>query len=392
MAQAARADAILLVVPAQVLRSVVTALAPSLGKGTPLVACAKGIEHGTHKFMSEIIAECAPSAVAGILSGPSFAADVARGLPTAVTVAAADEATATALAHAIGSGTFRPYHSTDVRGVELGGATKNVLAIAAGIVTGRGLGASALAALTTRGFAELTRFGTRLWRAHRNHDGPVRPRRSHPHLLDAAVAQLLLRRRARQGRSGSTAAPASWRKACSPRRCCWRWRAPRTWRCRSRQAVAAVLAEKLSVDEAIESLMTRPFKAEYFIEETSGLLADEIGARCLVVGQQVKKGAKGEAWSGVRNHTAKLNLMKMKKGDRGFFYHSNIGKEVVGIVEIIREHYHDPTAEDGTPWVVVDVKAVAAHAEAGDARRHQGRAEAEGDGAARSSRACRCSR
>ena len=75
--------------------------------------------------------------------------------------------------------------------------------------------------------------------------------------------------------------------------------------------------------------------------------------------QQVKKGAKGEAWSGVRNHTAKLNLMKMKKGDRAFFYHSNIGKEAVGIVEIVREAYPDPTAEAGSPWVVVDVKAVA---------------------------------
>jgi predicted RNA-binding protein with PUA-like domain len=74
--------------------------------------------------------------------------------------------------------------------------------------------------------------------------------------------------------------------------------------------------------------------------------------------QQAAKGAKGEAWSGVRNHTAKLNLMKMKKGDRGFFYHSNIGKEVVGIVEIIRDHYPDPTAEAGDPWVVVDVKAL----------------------------------
>jgi predicted RNA-binding protein with PUA-like domain len=74
--------------------------------------------------------------------------------------------------------------------------------------------------------------------------------------------------------------------------------------------------------------------------------------------QQVKKGAKGEPWTGVRNHSAKLNLMKMKKGDRAFFYHSNIGKEVVGIVEIIREYYHDPTADEGTPWVVVDVKAV----------------------------------
>jgi predicted RNA-binding protein with PUA-like domain len=74
--------------------------------------------------------------------------------------------------------------------------------------------------------------------------------------------------------------------------------------------------------------------------------------------QQVKKGAKGEAWSGVRNHQAKLNLMKMKKGDRAFFYHSNVGKEIVGILEVIREHYPDPTAKAGDPWVVVDVKAL----------------------------------
>jgi predicted RNA-binding protein with PUA-like domain len=74
--------------------------------------------------------------------------------------------------------------------------------------------------------------------------------------------------------------------------------------------------------------------------------------------QQVKKGAKGEAWTGVRNHTAKLNLMKMKKGDRAFFYHSNVGKEIVGILEIIREHFPDPTAEAGSPWVVVQVKAL----------------------------------
>jgi predicted RNA-binding protein with PUA-like domain len=74
--------------------------------------------------------------------------------------------------------------------------------------------------------------------------------------------------------------------------------------------------------------------------------------------QQVKKGAKGEAWTGVRNHTAKLNLMKMKKGDRAFFYHSNVGKEIVGILEIIREHFPDPSAEAGSPWVVVQVKAL----------------------------------
>jgi len=159
IADAARAQAILLVVPAQAVRSAAKALAPLLAKGTPIIVCAKGIERGTRKFMTEIIAECAPEAAAAILSGPSFAADVARGMPTAVTLAAGDVALAAALAQALGSAAFRPYHSTDVRGVEIGGAAKNVLAIAAGVVNGRGLGASALAALTTRGFAELVRFG-----------------------------------------------------------------------------------------------------------------------------------------------------------------------------------------------------------------------------------------
>ena len=159
LAEAARAEAILLVVPAQAVRAVTKALSPLLTPGTPVIVCAKGIERGTQKFMTEVVGECAPSATPAVLSGPSFAADVARGLPTAVTLAAADEVLAAALAKAIGSATFRPYRSTDVRGVELGGAAKNVLAIAAGVVTGRGLGASALAALTTRGFAELARFG-----------------------------------------------------------------------------------------------------------------------------------------------------------------------------------------------------------------------------------------
>ncbi len=159
LAAAARADAILLAIPAQNLRAAVAALVPHLKAGTPLVACAKGIERGTHQFMTEIIAEAAPAAIPAILSGPSFAADVAAGLPTAVTLACRDDAIATALAHALSSATFRIYHATDVRGVEVGGAAKNVLAIAAGIVAGRRLGASALAALTTRGFAELARFG-----------------------------------------------------------------------------------------------------------------------------------------------------------------------------------------------------------------------------------------
>src|SRR5690349_19618787 len=148
-------DAILLAVPAQQLRAALTTIAPALAGGTPVIACAKGIERGTHKFMTEVIAEGAPSALPAILSGPSFATDVARGLPTAVTLAAADDTVAAALAQALGSVSFRPYHTTDVRGVEIGGAAKNVLGIAAGIVSGRGLGASAAAALTTRGFAEL---------------------------------------------------------------------------------------------------------------------------------------------------------------------------------------------------------------------------------------------
>src|SRR5437763_1580482 len=109
--------------------------------------------------MTEVIAQSASGAVPGILSGPSFAADVARGLPTAVTLAAADDAICTALVQAFGSSTFRPYRSTDMRGVEIGGAAKNVLAIATGVVAGRALGASAAAALVTRGFAELFRFG-----------------------------------------------------------------------------------------------------------------------------------------------------------------------------------------------------------------------------------------
>ena len=152
-------DAILIAVPAQALRGAVSGLAGAIGVGTPVVACAKGIERTTRRFMTEIVGECLPQAVPAILSGPSFAVDVARGLPTAVTLAAADETVAQMLTRSLGSAAFRPYHSTDVRGAEIGGAAKNVLAIAAGIVAGRKLGASAVAALTTRGFAELMRFG-----------------------------------------------------------------------------------------------------------------------------------------------------------------------------------------------------------------------------------------
>ncbi|MCK0208244.1 NAD(P)-dependent glycerol-3-phosphate dehydrogenase [Starkeya koreensis] len=159
LADLAGVDAVLMVVPAQASRAVAGELAPHLSAGIPLVTCAKGIERGTSLFMTQVLAEACPEATPAILSGPSFAADVAAGLPTAVTLAARDLDLAEGLAAALGSGSFRLYHSDDVRGVEIGGAAKNVLAIAAGIVGGRGLGASAGAALIARGFAELMRFG-----------------------------------------------------------------------------------------------------------------------------------------------------------------------------------------------------------------------------------------
>ncbi len=158
LARAADSDAILLVTPTQSMREMTRQIASMLRPGTPVVACAKGIEIGSKKFVTEVIAELLPQARPAILSGPGFAEDVARGLPTAVTLAAHDNALAEELALALSSQSFRLYHSNDVRGVEIGGAAKNVLAIAAGIVAGRKLGASAQAALTTRGFAELMRF------------------------------------------------------------------------------------------------------------------------------------------------------------------------------------------------------------------------------------------
>jgi glycerol-3-phosphate dehydrogenase (NAD(P)+) len=161
LAEAARAPALLVVVPAQHLRAVLKDLAPRIAPGTPLMLCAKGIERGSGMLLTEVLREAAPAAEPAILSGPSFAHDVAVGLPTAVTIAArldiAQRLQAT-LAHA----QFRPYASDDIVGVALGGAAKNVYAIGCGVVDGLGLGESARAALLTRSFAELTRLGEAL--------------------------------------------------------------------------------------------------------------------------------------------------------------------------------------------------------------------------------------
>jgi glycerol-3-phosphate dehydrogenase (NAD(P)+) len=254
----AAADAVLLVVPAQSLRDAARTLAPALKDGTPVVACAKGIERGTGKFMTEVIGECLPRAVPAILSGPSFAADVARGLPTAVTLAAREERIAAALAHALGSATFRPYHATDVRGVEIGGAAKNVLAIAAGIVAGRGLGASAAAALTTRGFAELVRFGKAFGARAETLGGlsglgDLILTCSTPQSRNFSLGIALGKGAQHEGKLAEGAFTASVLVEMANQRGVDMPIAT---------AVAAILDGALGIDAAIESLLTRPFKAE----------------------------------------------------------------------------------------------------------------------------------
>jgi glycerol-3-phosphate dehydrogenase (NAD(P)+) len=162
LADAAACDALLLVAPAQHVRSVARELKASLRDEQPIVMCAKGIEQSSGQMMGDVLAAELPAVTQAVLSGPSFAADVARGLPAALTVGCADEVVGRALAERLGGPGFRLYWTNDVVGVELGGALKNVLAIAAGIVDGKGLGASAHAALVTRGFAEMRRLGAAL--------------------------------------------------------------------------------------------------------------------------------------------------------------------------------------------------------------------------------------
>jgi glycerol-3-phosphate dehydrogenase (NAD(P)+) len=157
--QAVDADAVLLVAPAQHERGVTTMLAPFWKAGVPAVVCAKGIEEETCALMSEVVAETLPDAPVAVLSGPNFAGEVASGLPAAATLACADKALGERLAAALSSATFRVYTSDDLIGAQIGGAVKNVLAIACGIVEGRKLGNNARAALITRGLAEIMRLG-----------------------------------------------------------------------------------------------------------------------------------------------------------------------------------------------------------------------------------------
>jgi glycerol-3-phosphate dehydrogenase (NAD(P)+) len=242
---------------------VASGIAPVLARDTPVVACAKGIESGSRKFMTEVIGECAAAAAPSVLSGPSFAEDVARGLPTAVTLAAGDEKIAAALAGSLASATFRPYHSTDMRGVEIGGAAKNVLAIAAGIVVGRALGASAVAALVTRGFAELFRFGKTLGARPEtlvglSGLGDLILTCSSPQSRNFSFGMAL-----GQGRSVDDARkPFKVVEGFSTAPVLVELAKERGVEMPIAHAVARVLAERIDVDTAIESLLARPLRAE----------------------------------------------------------------------------------------------------------------------------------
>jgi glycerol-3-phosphate dehydrogenase (NAD(P)+) len=244
-------------------RAMAGALAPVLRPGTPLVLCAKGLEQGSNLFLTDVVRSVRGDAPLAVLSGPSFADDVALGLPTAVTLASSDGARARALAEAVSGPTFRVYHGTDPRGVEIGGAAKNVLAIACGAVVGRGLGESAKAALMARGFAELLRFAesygaeretlmglsglgdlvlTASSAQSRNFAFGERLGRGVP-VAEAAGGKLA---------EGALTAPVLVAMA-----------AERGIEMPIASAVAAVIAGRLTLPQAIDALMQRPLKREH---------------------------------------------------------------------------------------------------------------------------------
>lgn len=256
------ARAILLVVPAQALRGMCEALSLVIKQGLPVIVCAKGIDRVSGEFMSEIVSDTLNGAMPAILSGPSFADDVARGLPTAVVLAAPVEPIAEALARSLSSSRFRVYHSADLRGVEIGGAAKNVLAIAAGIVQGRGLGESARAALIARGFAELQRFAAS-YNARPETLGGLAG------LGDLVLTASSLHSRnfsfghdLGRGLSVSEAGGGKLAEGVFTARILDQMAKARGVDMPIVAAMAAILDGKLSVDAAVDDLMNRPLKSE----------------------------------------------------------------------------------------------------------------------------------
>ena len=257
-------DAILMVAPAQHVRGIGETLAQFLPDKLPVIICAKGIEQKTGKLMSGVLGDVLPQARLAVLSGPSFAAEVARGLPAAISLACDDEALGQDLAHALGHTTFRPYWSDDVLGTQIGGAVKNVLAIASGIVSGKELGASAHAALTTRGFGEMVRFGAALGAKTETLSGlsglgdlllTCSSAQSRNMSLGHALGQgrsmsdiLGARKSVSEGVYTASALTAIAEIHDLDLPIC--------------QAVADIVSGTISVDEAIEGLLSRPLRAE----------------------------------------------------------------------------------------------------------------------------------
>lgn len=265
LAEISAADALLMVTPAQHVRAACKGLAPTLARGTPLLLCAKGVEEGTHMLLTDVLAQALPQALPAVLSGPSFAAEVARGLPTAVTLACAEEETGTALVNAIGIPTFRPYYSSDLVGAEVGGAVKNVLAIACGIVEGKKFGASARAALTTRGFAEMTRLGLALGARPETLAGlsglgdlvlTCNSPQSRNMSLGMALGEGKSLADIMGARISVTEGVFSATAVCA-------LAATHGIEMPISEAVAAIVTGKASVDDAIVALLTRPFKSEH---------------------------------------------------------------------------------------------------------------------------------
>lgn len=264
MAALAACDLILAVAPAQHLRSALAALAPHLRPGAPVVLCSKGVEQGSLKLMTQVAAEVLPDARLAVLSGPSFAGEVARGLPTAVTLACEDEDLGRAISEAIAIPAFRPYQATDMIGAEAGGAVKNVLAIACGIVEGKGLGRSAHAALITRGFAELTRLAVALGgRAETVAGlcglGDLVLTCSSPQSRNMSVGLALGGGQTLEEALAGKVSVAEGVASAPAVRALARSLGVETPIC---EAVAAILAGEVAVDAAILGLLSRPLKSE----------------------------------------------------------------------------------------------------------------------------------
>ena len=262
--KAAETELILAAPPAQHMRTVLRGLAPFLAKHAPVVLCAKGVERGTLALMTDVLAGEMPDATPAVLSGPGFAKDVARGLPTATTIASRDQNLAQRTVATIGLPTFRPYVADDLIGAEIGGAVKNVIAIACGVAHGRKLGDGARAALITRGFAELTRLGLAMGAKAETLSGlcglgdlvlTCASLTSRNTSLGAELGEgrpladiLAERRSVAEGAESAPAIVALAAKYGVEMPIC--------------AAVNAIVAGRISIDDAIAALLARPFRAE----------------------------------------------------------------------------------------------------------------------------------